>query len=356
MAAPGPSPVPRRCFWELTRRCDHRCLHCRASAERAVAGELSGDEALVVAEDLAELGVPRVVLTGGEPTLYPAWEEVARRLAGGEVEVRLFTGGYGLDRRLLDRALSAGVAGFTLSLDGPRAVHDRLRPTRGVLRGSSYDRAVNAIELLVAQDLAPRVVTAVSALNVDHLGPLYQTVRDLGVTRWQVNLCQLTGRAREHRDDLAPAPADLDKVVAVLTRAAREGVVVAPMHCTVGYMTAEEPVLRRPLSEKRLVWRGTPAGLHTMAITATGGVLGCTALPDEFATANVRQRRLADIWADDDCFPYSRGFSPDQLAGECVRCELAPICRAGCPAVAYGATGSVGANPYCLRVVRGKNS
>ena len=88
-----------------------------------------------------------------------------------------------------------------------------------------------------------------------------------------------------------------------------------------------------------------------MALTSWGGVLGCTALPDEFVTATVRDRPLKEIWADDRCFPYSRGFDESLLAGLCARCALARVCRAGCPAVAYGATGAIGANPYCLRLV-----
>lgn len=347
-----PRAAPERCFWELTRACDHRCLHCRCHGGKAVAGELPLDEALRVAGELATLGVKRVVLTGGEPTLYRGWERVARALADGGVRVRLFTGGISLDDRLLVRARNAGVSDFALSLDGPRAVHDRLRPTRGLLAGSSFDGAVAAAERLIGAGIPLRIVTQANRVNLLHLHAVYEIVRDLGVTRWQLGLMQATGRAREHLSTLMPAPEDLERIVAVLRRAAREGIVRAPMSCTVGYLTSEEPVLRRRSSASRIVWSGTPAGLRTMAITATGGVLGCTCLPDEFATGTVKERSIADLWADDAGFPYSRGWTPDLLAGACAACKLAEACRAGCPAVAYGATGAIGANPFCLREVR----
>jgi len=346
------APAPHRCFWEITRACDHRCLHCRVAAGKPLPDELSDNEALDLADQLVAMEVPRVVLTGGEPTLRAGWEELARRLADGGCRVRLFTGGYRLGRRALERARDAGVSEFAVSLDGPRRVHDDLRPTRGMLRGSSYDRAVAAIALLVAEGLEPRVVTVACRTTIKSLGRTYEIVRDLGVRRWQVNLCQATGRARDHLDRLMPQPQELEHVVQVLLRARKQGDVVAPLHCSIGYMTAEEPVLRRPLSDKGFVWRGTPAGLRTMAVTASGHVLGCTALPDEFATASVRQRALADIWGDDTCFPYSRGFEEALLAGGCEDCRLAAVCRAGCPAVAYGATGAIGSNPYCLRLLR----
>jgi len=351
-AQPRASSTPRRCFWEITRACDHRCIHCRTASGKPLPDELSTDQALDLADQLGAMGVGRVVLTGGEPTLRRDWERIARRLADHGTLVRLFTGGYALGKRALRRALDAGVTEFALSLDGPRDIHDRLRPTHGMLRSSSFDKVVAAAELLVAEDLDPRIVTVASRATIPALGRTHDIVRDLGVRRWQVNLCQASGRARDHLDQLMPRPDDIEHVVQVLLRARKEGVVVAPLHCTLGYMTAEEPVLRRPLSKKGLVWRGTPAGLRTLAITASGGVLGCTALPDEFATASVRDRPLAEIWADDGCFPYSRGFDDRLLAGECAACKLARACRAGCPAVAFGATGAIGAYPYCLRTIR----
>jgi len=347
-----PLAAPERCFWELTRACDHRCLHCRCHGGKAVEGELALDEALRVAGELAELGVARVVLTGGEPTLYRGWERVARTLADGGVRVRLFSSGLSLDGRLLRRALDGGISDFALSLDGPRAVHDRLRPTRRLLAGSSFDGVLAAAERLVAAGIPLRIVTQANRVNLPHLGKVYEIVRDLGVTRWQLGLMQATGRAREHLSTLMPAPEDLERIVAVLRRVAREGIVRAPMSCTVGYLTEEEPVLRTRSSASRIVWTGTPAGLRTLAITATGGVTGCTCLPEEFVTGNVRERGLAELWSDDAGFPYSRGWSEALLAGACADCKLARVCRAGCPAVAYGASGAVGANPFCLREVR----
>ncbi|MCZ7583973.1 MAG: SPASM domain-containing protein [Deltaproteobacteria bacterium] len=117
-------------------------------------------------------------------------------------------------------------------------------------------------------------------------------------------------------------------------------------------MTVEEPVLRKRELGGSPVWRGCEAGLRGIAVTPDGGVKGCTVLPDEFVTASLAERRLPDIWADDACFPYSRGWSADTLAGLCKPCAFAETCRAGCPAVAYAATGATGANPYCLRLVR----
>lgn len=337
-------PALGTCFWELTARCSNQCLHCRVGEDRE---ELDGAELLDIASQLIALGVRRVVLTGGEPILHPAWVEIARRLSAGGVTVRLFTSGHGVDGPLLEAARAAGVTELAVSLDGPERVHDALRPPRDGSGRSSFAEALAAIERGLGTIAGVRVVTQVNGRNARHLDELHRLLAGLGVRQWQLQLCQLTGTAAGRADELLLGPGDLERIVGISRRAAREGTIAAPLHCTVGYGTEEES-----LRGGRAAWGGCPAGLRALGITARGRVKGCIALPDEFATADVRRRPLADIWHDDECFPYSRGWSPRMLAGACAGCPDGTVCRAGCPAVAYGLTGAIGANPSCLRLLR----
>jgi radical SAM protein with 4Fe4S-binding SPASM domain len=347
---------PAAAFWELTRACPLRCAHCRAVAEPAASAGLDDEEAMRVADELVALGARTVVLTGGEPTARRGWERIAARLASGGVAVRLFTSGFGFGEDGIAAALEAGVSELAVSLDGPKEIHDALRPEAGGGGRSSYEAAVSLMRALAARGIPYRAVTAVSRENAPHLAALYELVKALSAPRWQVQLCQSQGAAQENSARLMCDPEALERILSVLLRAAKERAVLAPLHCTVGYMTEEEPVLRNREARGAPVWRGCSAGVSTLAITPEGGVKGCAALPDEFATASVRERSLAEIWRDDALFPYTRGWSAKLLAGACAACSFGATCRAGCPAVAYGATGSVGLNPYCLRLVRGKRA
>lgn len=347
-------PRPSTVYWELTRSCAQACLHCRVDAGQPLPGELDTTAALRVADELVALGVHEVTLSGGQPHRHPGWAAIARRLADGGVAVRMFVAGAWLDAAHLAQATAAGVGAFTLSLDGPAAVHDRLRPPRTPEGTGDFAATLAALDRLRAAGLPARVVTVASRATIPVLDQTYELVRDHGVARWQVQLLQAGGRAREHLDTLLPAPHQLEDILRVLTRALREGRVFAPMHCSIGYLVPEEVVLRNPRAEKAVVWRGSRAGLAGFALTARGEVLGCPCLPDSFATARVTERPLAAIWADAASFPYSRKWSPEVLGGACGRCGLAKACRAGCLSVAYGATGSIGTNPFCLRLVRGQ--
>ncbi|MCP4604597.1 MAG: SPASM domain-containing protein [Proteobacteria bacterium] len=339
-------------FLELTRSCDHKCLHCRVEAGDPLSDEIGFDAMMDIAGQLVELKVHRVILTGGEPLGFAGWDRIALCLSKGGTKVRLFTNGSALDKITLKKALNAGVSEFAVSLDGPRAIHDRLRPKADITGESSFDTTVAAVEMLVKEATDARVVTQVNRLNISSLNETYRIVKQLGAKYWQVHLCQMTGRAKTNRGELMLDSDDLETVVSTLLTAAKERKVLAPLHCTVGYMTEEEPVLRGREKKSRPVWLGCEAGKQTLAISSNGNVKGCTTLPDEFATGSLKKRSVADIWADDVCFPYTRSWTPSLLAGMCAECPFAKTCRAGCPAVAYGATGTIGANPYCLRLVR----
>jgi len=352
VSAEEAGPSASSCFWELNRRCEFDCLHCRADAGPAGDGGLPLQQVLEIADQIVALGVQRVTLTGGEPMSYPGWDRVSRRLADGGARVVLFTSGVELDVPAVEHALSCGVSEFAVSLDGPRAIHNALRPPAAGRPRSAFDAVYAALEALSDRGATTWVVTQVNRENVEHLDGIHQILRDLGVRLWKVHLCQATGRARLSSSELVCDPSDLEHIVGTLMGVAREGSIVAPLTCSIGYLTEEELMLRGRGGARPPVWAGCNAGLRTFAITSRGAVKGCVVLPDEFANGDLSERSLETIWCDESSFPYSRGWKPSMLAGACALCGLSERCRAGCPAVAYGATGSIGANPYCLRLVR----
>ena len=95
-------------------------------------------------------------------------------------------------------------------------------------------------------------------------------------------------------------------------------------------------------------WRGCIAGRELIGIRSNGDVMGCLSMADEFVEANVRVVSLREIWESGRYFQRLR-HKQDELYGECARCPWALECRAGCSAIAWSATGSLGCNSHCIR-------
>lgn len=104
----------------LTDACNFRCSYCLPDGYKKCSGPgpLSGEELVRAARAFSELGVSKIRLTGGEPTIRRHFEEIASNIAMlPEVKtLALTTNGY----RLRERAASwrkAGIDALNVSLD-----------------------------------------------------------------------------------------------------------------------------------------------------------------------------------------------------------------------------------------------
>ncbi len=70
---------PKWIAWEITRRCNLRCIHCRSSSENTVLEhpDPTKEECLKIIDDITSYAKPVLVLTGGEPLLREDFFEIA---------------------------------------------------------------------------------------------------------------------------------------------------------------------------------------------------------------------------------------------------------------------------------------
>lgn len=123
-AAPLIDPSGRRFEYlrlSLTDVCNFRCTYCLPHGYRKPAGrapDLSPDEIVRAVSAFARLGLWKVRLTGGEPTVRPEFTEIARRVAAvpGIRRVAMTTNGYRLAAHATEWR-AAGVSALNVSVD-----------------------------------------------------------------------------------------------------------------------------------------------------------------------------------------------------------------------------------------------
>ena len=342
---------PHTCIWEITRRCNLRCIHCENQCGEPSAHELSSEQLRTIARDLVRLGCQHVEITGGEPLLRPDWDELCRDFTGLGLRVALITNGTLLDQEHLDRTLDAGVRAIGISLDGLQTTHDSIRRRPGA-GPSPWHETVAAIERTLPR-IETIVMTAVNRRNLPELPALRDYLAGLGVRRWQIQLVIPLGRALEVAESFVIAPADLETLTAFLVEARTSGKLpLIDTSDTIGYFTERELGLRGPV-DAPMLWTGCQAGSRSVAITYDGRVRGCSMMPPEFDAGDLHDESITTIWNDAERFAYSTRFDAANLTGPCARCRVGPLCRAGCTTMAYWTTGSIYTNPFCLHRVRG---
>src|SRR5512142_1321565 len=165
----------------LTDRCNFQCSYCTPPDEHRGRDRLVRAELARIVRIFAELGIRRVRLTGGEPTLRPDLLDVVRdvRATPGVEEVALTTNGHAL-ATLATPLREAGVSRLNVSLD--TLDPERLRRIAG--RAASLARIVEGIETAYRAGFASVKlnVVVVRGQNEDELGDLARFSWRFGAT------------------------------------------------------------------------------------------------------------------------------------------------------------------------------
>jgi len=108
----------RLIFWEVTKGCNLRCIHCRATAtELSSPTDLSTAKALGIIDQIAATCAPILVLSGGEPLYRSDIFQLARYATDKGLRVALATNGTLVTKEVARMIVDAGVKRVSISLD-----------------------------------------------------------------------------------------------------------------------------------------------------------------------------------------------------------------------------------------------
>ncbi len=341
---PGELPTPRYAVWELTLACDQKCVHCGSRAGHARKGELTTEECLDVARQLRELGVGEVTLVGGEAYLRDDFILVVRAIRDHGMRASMTTGGRNLTRARAEALAEAGLTNASVSIDGLEPAHDRLRGVEG-----SWRAAFAAIERLRAAGIRTAVNTQINALTRHDLPALLDPIADAGAFGWQLQITAPFGNAAD-RPDILLQPYDLievfDALATLVPRIRARGLVVWPAN-NLGYFGPLEAEMRK-FQKRGAHYKGCGAGKYQIGLESDGTIKGCPSLGGpQNSAGNVRDRSLADAWANSVAIAYIRERTEADLWGFCATCYYKEPCRGGCTATAEPLVGRPGNNPFC---------
>jgi GTP 3',8-cyclase len=162
----------------LPARCNFRCTYCSPAEHEAPDGLLTRAELARLFRLFASVGVRRIRLTGGEPTLRREVVEIVRDAAAtpGIEDVALTTNGHRLDE-LVGPLAEAGLGSLNVSLD----TLDPARLDRVSGRGARLDRILAGIDAAAGRFRSLKLNTVLMrAVNEDELAALIRYAWDRG--------------------------------------------------------------------------------------------------------------------------------------------------------------------------------
>lgn len=333
--------IPYSCLYELTLRCNMRCLHCGSSAGDRRVKELSTKEWLKVSKDLADIGCKYITLLGGEPFLRKDWYEIAKGIRDYGLELTMISNGLLINDDTISKLRNLDVYTVAISLDGASAKsHDKIRQVKG-----SFKKCEEVLSKLKQAGINTSVITTLNKINFEDLPAIRDFLLGRGIA-WQVQIAVPIGRF--------PRELTLSKEefysAAIFISASRKkyGLKELPVmgaHCF-GYHS-------KYLQKVNIVpiWKGCQAGVSLLGIQSNGGVKGCLSLDDEYIEGDILKNSIKDIWNSSDFCRYNREFKKDQLGENCKDCKYAKSCKGGCMSVSTSLAGTAHNDPYCFKTI-----
>jgi MoaA/NifB/PqqE/SkfB family radical SAM enzyme len=293
--------APLLVAWQLTNRCDARCIACceESGPDRAWGDELTREQALELAGHIADAGVPYVVFGGGEPLGVRHCWEVFERLSSAGVALKLETDGRHIDAAAAQRLSNGSFRCVQISVDGATAAtHERMRP------GSPFQAGIAAIERLRANRFAPQLVFVPSRFNLHEAVATYDLAVRLGCEAFVTGPMMRIGRAALAWNEIACDATEWGSTVAALRERAgmRES---ATRLCIYPWGILEEMRVRRASPQAMLL------------VVPNGKVKLLNALP--FAAADLRRDSLAQAW-----HAYCEGWRSAEVARFIDACQANP--------------------------------
>lgn len=166
--------APMSAMIEIADRCNEACIHCYQVQGQK--GELTTEEWKRIIDELAEMGVLFLTISGGEATLRKDFLELVAHARARRFAVKVFTNGLTMTRELATRLGELAVQEVQISLYSHRPeVHDAITRVPG-----SWERTVNGARALLEAGCHVVLKSPLMAVNADEVDEYIDFVVSLG--------------------------------------------------------------------------------------------------------------------------------------------------------------------------------
>jgi radical SAM protein with 4Fe4S-binding SPASM domain len=321
-------------YYLLTQRCNMACGHCiRGDSEQR---DMDTGLAIRGMEDLANcITGGTLVLTGGEPTLHPAFMLLVRHALQCFDEVILTSNGTTplyTEQVEAWSALHAAGLQVQFSIDGDEQCHDRLRGA------GSWRRAMNHLELLSRSGVPMWISTVVTQDNVASMPALRDELHRHRVRKWHVSPVQPFGCGAGLR---GLSIREWNAFVEIMLNTCRMRLGIRRLYdfTQLDALSDERIIeLSRGLAGKSSN-RNCGSGITKIYIYPDFSVYGCTCL-SSIPFGDLSRDPLQDILRSPQALRI-RGYQVDDVS-PCRKCRYLPLCNGGCIGMSLHKVGRLG--------------
>lgn len=319
--------------WNMTRRCNLKCVHCYARSEDiSYDNELSHEQSIAMIDDLAEFGVPVLLFSGGEPTVHPRLVEYAEYAVSKGMRAVISTNGTLITKEKAKIFKEIGLSYVGISLDGLEETHDKFRGVKG-----SYKKAMAAIKNCQEAGIKVGLRFTINKRNVKDIPGIFDLLEEKNIPRACFYHLVYSGRGSEiakedlsHEETRKVLDLIMDRTRDLHDRNLPKEVLTVDNHADGPYiyqrLLDEDPERAAEVLELLEMNEGNSSGRGIGCISWDGEVY-----PDQFwrekSLGNIRDMPFSKIWTNvDNEFLMKLKEKKKHVKGRCAGCRWLDIC------------------------------
>jgi len=344
--------------WNMTRRCNLKCVHCYAQAKDIeFKDELSTEEGKALIDDLAAFGSPVMLFSGGEPTMRKDLPELAAYAREKGMRAVISTNGTLIDKPLAKKLKEVGLSYVGISLDGIRETNDKFRGMQG-----AFDAALRGLHNCQEEGIKVGLRFTINKQNVKDIPAIFDLLEEENIPRICFYHLVYAGRGSKMVDEdlsLEESRQAVDLIMERTRKLHEKGfpaeVLTVDNHCDGPYiylkMLKENPERAAEIFELLSMNQGNSSGIGIGCVSWDGSVHA-----DQFwrhySFGNVRERPFSEIWTDlsNELMAGLKHRKPlIQANGDrCAKCKWFGVCNGNFRVRAEAVYGNVWADdPAC---------
>jgi 12,18-didecarboxysiroheme deacetylase len=341
--------------WNITRRCNLKCIHCYAQAkDQSFDNELTTEEGKNLIDDLSQYKVPVLLLSGGEPTIRKDLPELAAYAIEKGMRAVISTNGTLITQQMARVLKDIGLSYVGISLDGMEKIHDRFRGVKGAFRS-----ALEGIKNCQDAGIKVGLRFTINKFNVAEIENVFNLLEDMDIPRACFYHLVYAGRGSKlveedltHDESRKAVDLIMDLTKKLHDKGKPKEILTVDNHADGPYiylrLLKEDPKRAAEVLELLKMNEGNNSGRGIGCISWDGEVYA-----DQFwrhySFGNVQERPFSEIWTDTS-EPLMKKLKEKKkyVKGRCAKCRWLDVCAGNFRVRAEAVTGDVFApDPAC---------
>ena len=307
-------PLIARIQFELSSRCNERCIHCYIPNEKKNKGfDMPTRKVKSILDEFAEMGGIHVTLSGGEAFLHKDLIEIVRYCREKDLKISILSNLISLRDDQIADLKEANLSLIQVSLYSmDPEIHDLITTVKG-----SFERTKSAIEKLVANDIPVQISCPIMKANRKGYGEVLEYAKSLKI------------KAQTDYIMIARADLDTENLANRLSLEETEELLRDLIEHDTNYK--ENTLQQLPVSDQIKFnferFKKQPVcgvGYDNCCITANGDVYPCAGWQN-YVLGNVYKQSLKEIWENSPRIMELRKITQASFP-QCLECDARDYC------------------------------